>query len=250
MEGRAVIILSISTSQMSGGAALTEDGALLGEFILASKKTHSRRLMAQIMGLLEEAELTWDDIGLIAVDQGPGSFTGLRIGISTAKGLAYAKGLSVAAVPSLDALADNCRFFSGLVLPVIDARRGEVYCALYQADGRGGIRRLSDYKALCPEDVHTLFKEQGHEERAPVMLLGDGLVPHGDRLRKALCGAGVCRLVEADARAWTIRPSAIGFIAWGLLERQGILPLSPDELLPLYCRLSEAEEKLKREGRA
>jgi len=244
-----LIVLSLTTSQMSGGAALIRDDQIVGEFILASRKTHSRRLMAQILRLLEEADLSWDRIDLVAVDQGPGSFTGLRIGISTAKGIAMAKGIGTAAVPSLDVMAENCRYFRGFVSPVIDARRGQVYTAFFWSDGSGSMHRIGGYRAVDPDGLLAGLKEGVHGvpkmEEEPVLVLGDGLLAHREALVKAL-GTAFRDVVLADVGFWAIRPSFVGLVAARRIALGEIAPEGPEALLPLYCRLSEAEEKLRK----
>ena len=120
-------ILALETSTLAGSAALLEGGRIVGESLLDVALTHSERLMAMVDRLIQDSGWRATDLEALAVSTGPGSFTGLRIGIATAKGLALALGVPVAPVPTLDALAWNLPFADALVCPLLDARKGEVY---------------------------------------------------------------------------------------------------------------------------
>ncbi|HSR10897.1 MAG TPA: tRNA (adenosine(37)-N6)-threonylcarbamoyltransferase complex dimerization subunit type 1 TsaB, partial [Thermodesulfobacteriota bacterium] len=142
-----MIVLALETATLAGSVALVDAGdgetgrRIIGENTLSNPETHSARLMPGIDRLLKEASLTIRDIGGIAVSIGPGSFTGLRIGVATAKGLAYALGIPVAGVPTLDALAATRPFSPDPVCPVLDARKKEVYAALFRCNGAGGLEK-------------------------------------------------------------------------------------------------------------
>src|SRR6059058_6004849 len=134
--------------------------------MLDVRVTHSERLMGAVDRLLGDAGWTVRDLTGLAVAVGPGSFTGLRVGLSTVKGLAVALGVPVAAVPTLDALAASLPFAALPVCPVLYARKGEVYASLYRWDG-GAMRREWAYEALAPEALAERLAE-------PVILLGNG----------------------------------------------------------------------------
>jgi len=160
-----VRVLGVETSTPAGGVALLDGDRVLGECVLAVPATHSERLMPAIDRLLRHAGWAPRDLQGLAVAVGPGSFTGLRIGLSTVKGLAVALGVPIAAVPTLDAMAASLPWAVLPVCPVIDARKGEVYCCLYRWDG-ARMRREWDYLALRPSDLAARLDE-------PVLLLGD-----------------------------------------------------------------------------
>ncbi|MGH7386409.1 MAG: tRNA (adenosine(37)-N6)-threonylcarbamoyltransferase complex dimerization subunit type 1 TsaB, partial [Candidatus Rokuibacteriota bacterium] len=124
-------LLALETATLAGGAALLDDGRLVGEIRLNIALTHSERLMAVVDRLLQDCGGDARSLDALAVSVGPGSFTGLRVGAATAKGLALALEIPVAPVPTLDALAATLPFADAPVCPLLDARKGEVYCCLY-----------------------------------------------------------------------------------------------------------------------
>lgn len=213
-------LLAVETSTLAGGAALLEDDRVVGEYVLDVRATHSERLMPAVDRLLADAGWTVRDLTALAVAVGPGSFTGLRIGLATVKGLALALSLPVAAVPTLDAMAAALPFAALPVCPVIDARKGEVYTCFYRWDGYQ-MRREWDYLALAPEDFARRLSE-------PVILVGDGA--HAIRSPYA-------RFPSPPRRP----PSAAAVGALGLERlRKGEI-VTPADLVPLYLRPSEAE---------
>jgi tRNA threonylcarbamoyladenosine biosynthesis protein TsaB len=223
-------VLAIETSTLAGGVALLEQGRPIGEISLDVALTHSERLMAMVDRLLQDCRSSLDEVRGLAVSVGPGSFTGLRVGIATVKGLALALDLPVAPVPTLDALAARLPFADAPVCPVLDARKGEVYLSLYRARG-DGMERLWEYMALAPAAAAERLE-------APVILLGNGVAacrPHLDRL-----GSGVRVAPPAQCA-----PSAalVGQLGHAML-RAGA-GVSGDALAPLYLRRSEAELKAR-----
>lgn len=225
------IILAIETAGNCGGAALVSESRCVAEFSLTTKGSHSTRLLPGIEWLLAQAELGWDDLAAIAVNQGPGSFTGLRIGLATAKGLAMATERPLIGVSSLDGLA--CQFpFSALpVRPVVDARKGEIYTALYNYTPDGRVKATTHALLASPEDLAQLVRQ-------PTLLVGDGLAAHGPRIRELL---GELALF-APPNLCFARPAAIGHAALPLF-RQGIF-LDPASATPIYIRASDAELQL------
>src|SRR3712207_4927086 len=135
-------ILSIDSSTSSASCAILEDNKLLGEITLNDKKQHSVILMPLIDSLLKDLKLTINDIDAFAVSSGPGSFTGLRIGIATVKGLADGTGKPFVGISSLDGLAFNLAYSSGIICPIIDALRDNVYTALYSFE-YGKLKKLT-----------------------------------------------------------------------------------------------------------
>src|SRR5262249_25959622 len=224
-------VLALETSTLAGGAALVEDGRIVGQTMLDIALTHSERLMAMVDRLLQDCRWAITELDGLALSIGPGSFTGLRVGAATVQGLSLALQLPVAPVPTLDALAANLPFAEHAVCPLLDARKGEVYLALYRA-GRRGMERESDYLALPPAAAAEMLTP-------PVIVLGDGVAacrPHLARLRDGV-------LVAPPAQSM---PSA------AVVGQLGPAPLPPargiegDRVAPLYLRASEAELRTRR----
>jgi tRNA threonylcarbamoyladenosine biosynthesis protein TsaB len=171
-------VLAVETSTLAGGVALVDGDRLVAEYVLDVSVTHSERLLATVDRVLADARWSPRDLEGLAVSIGPGSFTGLRIGVSTVKGLAWALGLPIAAVPTLDAMAAAVPWAALPVCPVLTARRGEVYASCYRRDG-DGLRREWEYLALAPEALALRLSE-------PTLLVGDGAAgvdsPHARRL--------------------------------------------------------------------
>src|SRR5258706_5953994 len=142
-------VLAVETSSLAGGVALLDGPALVAEYLLDVSVTNPERLMSAVDGVLADARWTPRELNGLAVAVGPGSFTGLRIAVSTVKGLALALDLPIAAVPTLDAMAAAVPWAALPVCPVLGARKGEVYTSLYRWDG-GTMRREWEYLALAP----------------------------------------------------------------------------------------------------
>ena len=160
-------ILAIDTSTDYLSLAITEDGKTLGKFHKKADRRHSILLVPMIDRLLKKAKLKIKDINCFAVSVGPGSFTGLRIGVTVVKGLAYALKKPVVAVPTLDVIAYNALSSKGVICPVLDARKNKVYACLYKSDGKK-LKRLSKYLLLPPADL--LKKTEKYDK---VLFLGD-----------------------------------------------------------------------------
>ncbi len=152
---------------------------VIGETTLQVSETHSSRLMPTIDRLLRETSLPAQKIQGIAVGLGPGSFTGLRIAVSTVKGLAFALRVPVVGAPTLDALANNIRYASTQVCPVLDARKKEVYAALFRGDGEGQLKKISEDWVLSPEDLCSRISET-------TVLVGNGTEVYGEIFKKRL----------------------------------------------------------------
>ena len=222
--------LAIETATLAGSAALLDDDRVVGQSLLDIALTHSERLMAMVDRLLEDCGRDIGDVDALAVSIGPGSFTGLRVGVATVKGLAMALGLPVGPVPTLDALASNLPFADAPVCPLLDARKGEVYLSLYRWDGEA-MRRECEYLALAPRAAAERLEP-------PVIVLGDGVTPCLPYL--AHLGAGL-RVAPSSH----ITPSAA---VVGRLGRRAIAAgqgVAAESLEPLYLRPSEAELKAR-----
>jgi tRNA threonylcarbamoyladenosine biosynthesis protein TsaB len=179
-----MLILALETSTLTGSVALMDaflpddpvpKTRIIGEITSNLQSTHSERLMPSIHHLLEDAALKIGDIQGIALGLGPGSFTGLRIGVSTVKGLAYALRIPAVGVSTLEALAYNAAYSSSMICPVLDARKKEVYAALFRGDGWGRVNRVTEDWVIPPEElcrrisVETLFLGNGAEAYAEIL---------------------------------------------------------------------------------
>ena len=220
-------VLAVETSTLSGGAALLDGERVVGEYTLDVRLTHSERLMAAIDQLLTDAGWTARDLEGLAVSVGPGSFTGLRVGLSTVKGLALALSVPVTAVPTLDAMAAMLPFAALPVCPVLDARKREVYASRYRWDGLA-MRREWDYLAIAPDELDRRLDE-------PVIVVGDG----ADSIRSPLAH----RIVPPRRGPAPAVVGALGHARLAIGET-----VAAAELVPIYLRPSEAE--LKRRGAA
>jgi tRNA threonylcarbamoyladenosine biosynthesis protein TsaB len=213
-------VLAIDSSGLAGGVALVEDERTVAEYVLDVRQTYSERLLPAIDRVMLDAGWAPADLTGLAVAVGPGSFTGLRVGISAIKGLALALSIPVAAVPTLDALAAGLAGSALPVCTVLVARRDELYACLYRWDG-AGMRREWSYDALPPRELAERFRE-------PVTVIGEG-------------AAMVVSPLARMALPWQGRPSAaiIGHLGIGRL-RVGD-SVGADDLVPLYVRPSQAE---------
>ncbi len=213
-------VLAVETSTLAGGVALLDGDVLLGQYVLDVRVTNSERLMVAVDRLLGDAGFTAGSLSGLAVAVGPGSFTGLRVGLSAIKGLALALGIPVAAVPTLDAMAASLPFAALPVCPVLDARKGEVYASLYRWDGVA-MRREWEYQALAPETLAARLGE-------PVIVLGDGAPairsPHA-------------RLAPPSHRA----PSPVWVALLGAERLLAGDTVAAADLVPIYLRPSQAE---------
>lgn len=224
-------ILAIETSTMLGGIAIADDSrGLIAEARLNVKTTHSERLMTVIGQVVAQSGLLLDDMDIFAVASGPGSFTGLRIGLSTAKGLAYATGKPIVTVPTLEAFAWNLPFSRYPVCVMLDARRGEVYAALFRWEGERFIREISE-TSVKPDDLLA------HLE-GTVLFAGEGALVYRDTIVATLG----TRAVFAPACKMVPAPSTIAML--GLSKASAGEFADPFDAVPLYIRKSEAEVKL------
>ena len=232
-------ILSIETSAKACSAAVTEDGALLASAFQCSGLTHSRTLMPMVEGMLKNADLSLAACDAVAVAVGPGSFTGIRIGVAAAKGLAWAAELPCAGCSTLEAMAWSLAGFQGEVCAAMDARRHQVYNARFQVNGTAP-HRLTPDRAIALAD---LVKEL-EGTSVPQIVVGDGAQLCYD----ALTAAGIPAILAPPNLRMQ---SAWGVARMGLeLARTG-QTVAPGELVPVYHRLSQAErERLEREDAA
>lgn len=222
-----MLILAFESSAKPASAALVKDGQLLSQYMQCSALTHSRTLLPMAEDMLKNAELRLSDVDLIAVAYGPGSFTGIRIGVSTVKGLAWAAEKPCVGVSTLEAMAWHGLAAGGYICPVMDARRSQVYNALFKIENGRPVRMTDDR----PIALDELSKEVT-ALNAPEFLIGDGA---------ALCfeyftAHGVPCVMAPDNLRWQD--------AWGVaMAAADKTPGNADELLPVYLRLSQAERE-------
>lgn len=231
-----MMILAVDTSSVVVSVAVMDNEQLIYEAYCHHDRNHSEVLMSLIEDALLKSEVHQKDLDLIAVSGGPGSFTGLRIGISTVKGLAQAIEKPVVSVPTLDALAWNIIGMDGLVCPIMDARRGQVYTCLYNRKG-AEFNKLMPYSALPV----TQLAEHLSGYKQPIIFVGDGLRVHRKRIKELMGDAaffapGYLACQRASAIAWLGRQEAL---AGNVLHYQ--------ELKPFYLRQSQAEQKRKQQ---
>ena len=233
-------ILGLESSAKSASVALTEDGAILARSFQNTGLTHSRTLLPMAEAMLNNCGLTMDDIDIVAVAAGPGSFTGLRIGVSAAKGLAWAKELPCAGVSTLEAMAQNLAHLENTVIVcAMDARRNQVYNAHFLAEG-GTLRRLCDDRAVALEAVAADLKS----EQRPKIVVGDGALLCYNYLRQAGIGAS---LAPAHLRF----QDAVGVCLCAETAAKEQRLVSAAQLQTVYLRLSQAErERLQKEANA
>ena len=175
-----MLILAIEACGLPASAALVCDGKTVAEVTVNNKLNHSVTLMPMIDYLFRITELDLSDVDYIAVSTGPGSFTGLRIGAGTAKGLAHGAGKRIVGVPSLDALACNIFNAGEIIAPVMDARRGQVYTCFYERRG-DRLDRLTDYMTLDIDEC--VDRVLGFGKNA--VFLGDGTLVYGEKILRA-----------------------------------------------------------------
>jgi tRNA threonylcarbamoyladenosine biosynthesis protein TsaB len=221
-------VLGIDTSSLVLSLALVEDNKLLGEYTTNLNKNHSIRLMPAISMLLEELDAAPDELEGIAVAHGPGSYTGVRIGVTTAKTLAWSLDVPIIGISSLEAIAGNALHYTGAVCPLFDARRGQVYTALFKQ----GERKKEDGIRLLDEWLDELRREE-----QSVLFLGDDTGLHAQVIQEKLGD----RASFAPAE-WNI--SRASFIArMGMRAFKQGRYADVKTFAPQYLQLAEAEAK-------
>jgi tRNA threonylcarbamoyladenosine biosynthesis protein TsaB len=240
----ATTILAADTSTSINTVALcrgegdssTQDApniTLLAETVVESNRLHAERMITTVQWVLEEARLTMDDIDLLAVSHGPGSFTGVRIGVATWKGLALGKNIPLVAVPTLDAMTWLHGGDHGLICPLLDARMKEVYSALYRSSAK-------QQKKLIPDQVGSMgnllrqIKEQMTDAHEPVSFLGDGASLYRAQIMESMPEA---HFVPAIASL----PRASAVAAEGYTRMRAGASTDAALVAPLYLRKSQAE---------
>ncbi len=222
------MILALDTASTTASVAIAEDSRILIALQLNTGKTHSEQLLPMIDAALSLIKRDRNEIQAITMTQGPGSFTGLRIGFASAKGLALALQVPLLPIPTLDVLAEGCSNWRGVVCPIMNARRQEVYTAIYFGNGNT-IERKSDYQAIS---LQTLVNELGHEQ--PILFTGDGV----DVYARDLLDAYGEDFYATKAAARYIQAEYLALLAEKSMMNHS--PLSLEEIKPIYLRQSEA----------
>jgi tRNA threonylcarbamoyl adenosine modification protein YeaZ len=225
-----MIVLSVDSSSNSATVALVSNNSVVSEINITDKKQHSEVLMTMIDSVLKLSGLTINQVDGYVVSKGPGSFTGLRIGMSTIKGLSLGSNKPNISVSNLDGLAYNVITHKGLICPIMDALRGNVYTAFYE-NINGTLERLTDYMILSIEELISRCVD----DNRTVIFVGDGTEKH-----RAIIESSLKNSVFAPPHLNYARASTLGLIGINLLE-QGIC----DEVdsAPFYLRKSQAERE-------
>ena len=232
-----MLILAFETSAKAGSVALMDEKSLLGESYSNTGLTHSQTLLAMAEELLKNCGKTAADVTAVAVAAGPGSFTGVRIGVAAAKGFAWAKELPCCGESTLESMAENLGIWEGTVCCAMDARRSQVYNAVFAAH-EGTLTRLSEDRAIS---LAELGEELKNLEK-PIFLVGDG-----SKLCYNTLGESVSGLVCPPEHRMHQRAAGVALLARRRLER-GEQP-DGNSLEPNYLRLSQAErERMEKEN--
>jgi tRNA threonylcarbamoyladenosine biosynthesis protein TsaB len=245
-------ILAIETSTMLGGIAIMDDlSGLIAEARINVKSTHSERLMTELDHLLKQTGLKISDFDIFAVSTGPGSFTGLRIGLSTVKGFSYSTGKPIVSVPTLEALAWNFPYCIYPVCTMLDARKREVYAALFKWEDEEGFIRLIDETSIKVDRLLEKIKERGDlpsplagEGKGEggffsksIIFTGEGAILYRDKIIEAMGE----KAVFASPEKMVPSPANVAYIGIKKAEKGEFS--EPVSLVPFYIRRSEAEIK-------
>lgn len=231
-------ILAFDSTARSASVALLEDERLLALYNIDNGLTHSELLLPMAEEILRSLRVDISEIGLFAASVGPGSFTGVRIGASLVKGLAFGRDIPCAAVSTLEALAENLRGTAGYIIPCMDARRAQVYTATFLSDGRT-TKRLTDDRAISLSQLADELRGVGE----PIYLVGDGY----DVAHRALSAAGI-PLANTPPLAILQSAYSIGLVA--LRQHAEGRTVTDSEISATYLRVPQAErERLERLGK-
>ncbi|HEY8422999.1 MAG TPA: tRNA (adenosine(37)-N6)-threonylcarbamoyltransferase complex dimerization subunit type 1 TsaB [Thermoclostridium sp.] len=224
-----MIILALDTSAQAASAAVAKDGYLIGEITVRNGKTHSQKVIPMIDSLLEMLDYKPEDLDLLSVANGPGSFTGLRIGVVTIKAMAYALNKPVVEVSTLMGLAYTVNEPDGLVCPIMDARNRQVYTGLYRT-GDGSVSVLHEDSGMALDELISILKKYD----MPIHFVGDAVPLYKDYIKDQGINA---RFASDDI--FTHRAATVAHLAW-LMQNNGIVT-DAFHAVPNYHRKSQAE---------
>lgn len=235
-------ILAVDSSGMTAGVAVTEDEHLIAEYTVDYKKTHSQTLLPMLDEVKKMIELDLSSIDAVGTAAGPGSFTGLRIGAATVKGLAMALDKPVVEIPTLDGMAYNLFGFEGVICPIMDARRNQVYTGFYTFEQNGGAYRFRVLKEQFAADIREVVEELNKLGRN-VMFLGDGVPVQKTVIEESM----KVPFGFAPANCNRQRAASIAVLAGQYLKEGKAVTAAAHK--PEYLRLSQAErERMEREN--
>lgn len=230
-------ILAFDGTAKAASVAVADGDRILAHHTVDNGLTQSELLLPMAEDLLKNLKLSFSDIGLFATSVGPGSFTGVRIGVSLIKGLAFGRNIPCVGVSTIEALAENLRGLRGIIIPAMDARRSQIYSATFRSDGRE-LTRLTGDRAVA---LSTLAEELREYEGEDIYLVGDGYAV----AKRALEAAGV-RLCETPELLTLESAASVAKVAKRKYESGEWV--SDSELSPVYLRMPQAErERLERE---
>ncbi len=218
-----MIILSLNTSTKQYSLAVLRNETVLGEYLLSSGSSHFRDLMPCLHDLLEKTTLTPGQLEGVTVAIGPGSFTGIRVGLTIAKGLSQGLGIPIIGVPTLLALASQIPYAKEDICPLVTSRKGEVFAALFRCDPDNHLTRIEEDASLKVVDLPVLIKRK-------TIIIGNDFTAQGPLVKRY---AGINALL-APPNLWNLRASSIGALALQRLEKGNSDSVS--ELVPLYLR--------------
>lgn len=226
-----MLILSVESATSAASVAILNEKGVLGESTLNFKKQHSVILMTLIDTILKDNNLTIKDIDGFVVSKGPGSFTGLRIGMATVKGLCLGLNKPLISISTLDGLAYNELNFNGIICPIMDALRDNVFTAFYKNEN-GTLKKLSEHNHVSVNELVNKIKEFDE----PVIFVGDGIEKHKDFLTENVENCSFASITNNFAKA-----SSLGALGKELLEK-GVHD-NLNECKPMYLRKSQAERE-------
>ncbi|NLK63897.1 MAG: tRNA (adenosine(37)-N6)-threonylcarbamoyltransferase complex dimerization subunit type 1 TsaB [Tissierellia bacterium] len=227
-------ILSIESASVTASCCVSEGENILGEYTLRHKKTHSEKLMPLIEELMKELELKINDIDLIAVSKGPGSYTGLRIGAAIAKSLAFAADIKIAGVPTMKSLAANVYDEDKLIVPIMDAKAGRIYTGVYKWQNGECKEVLEQFPCNIDELIEIL-----NDYKEPIIFNGDGSVNYRDRIENVLNS----KIYFAPEVFNYLKATTLAFVAFRMAVKGETV--SAKDFKPQYLRLSQAERNKK-----
>ena len=226
-------ILAIESSAVTASVAIVTDEVLTAEYTINYKKTHSQTLLPMIAEICKMTETEVESLDLIAVSTGPGSFTGLRIGAATGKGLALASDKMMVEVPTLEALAYNLYGTDALICPMMDAKRRHLYTGVYEFGADGVLQTVYQQNLVSYEELAVVLNQYSRK----VIFIGDGISVAKDTLKEQL----TCPYAFAPAHMSTQRAASVAMS--GLARYQSGKVVSAAELKPDYLRPSQAERE-------
>lgn len=227
-------ILAVDSSGLVASVAIVEDDNLVAEYTMNYKKTHSQTLLPMLDEIVKMTETKLESVDALAVAKGPGSFTGLRIGVATVKGLALSLDKPIVGIPTLEGLAANLYGVQSLVCPLMDARRNQVYTGIYRFEGQS-MKVVKDQIAVDVLEIVDALNRIGQD----VIFLGDGVDVYKDAILSSIqvpCSFAPAHMNKQRAGALAVR--AMEYMKNGVMD-------AADSFEPEYLRMSQAERERK-----